>query len=205
MKKNTLSVGGKAFPSVSILMPVNKQSPHFKQDEEKMKSLVKQTEATLLKDFPSKKVKILIDDMYNLAEKIDYRNLSDGLGLYVSPDREKIFHFPFPVKEKVIIDRSFEMRDLILAAKNNFNYAILTISEKKVRVLKGFNQALTEEKNSEMPLNTDDVGGKGHSRIGSFTSFSSSKNVTDQKAYGENKIAQFLLEVDRVISAAKFL
>ena len=205
MKKNTLSVGEKAFPSISILMPVNKQSPHFKEDEEKMKSLVKQTEETLLKNFPSKKVKLLIDDMYNLAEKIDYRNLSDGLGLYVSPDREKNFHFPFPVKEKVIIDRSFEMRDLILAAKNNFNYAIITISEKKVRVLNGFNQTLTEEKNIEMPFNSEDVGGKGHSRIGSFTSFSSAKNVTDQKAYGENKLEQFIMEIDRVISSDKTL
>jgi len=205
MKKTSLSIGKKAFPSVSIVMPINKQNPHFRDDEKKMKSLLKQTEETLLKDFPSKNTKVLIDDMYNLAEKIDYRNLSDGLGLYISPYKENVFHFPFPVKEKVIIDRSFEMRDLILALKNNFTYAIIAISEKNVRVLKGFNHTLTEEKNDEMPFNMDDVGGKGHSRTGSFTSFSSTKNVTDQKAYGENKMENYLMEIDRIISADKTL
>ncbi|MBI4944958.1 MAG: hypothetical protein HY840_01000 [Bacteroidetes bacterium] len=205
MKENNLSIGKRAFPSVSIVMPVDKKYPHFKDDKEKMKSLLKKTEETLLKDFPFTKTKNLIDDMYRLAEGIDYRNLSDGIGLYVSPFREKVFHFPFPVKEKVIIDRSFEMRDLIQAVKNNFNYAVITISGKKVRILNGYDNTLTEDKNHEMPFNMDDVGGKGRSRIGSFTSFSSSKNVSDQKAYGENKMEQFLMEIDRVITADKFL
>src|ERR1035437_4537530 len=143
MKKSSINIKRNEFPSVSITMPVNKQNPHFRDDEKKLKSLLKQTEETLLKDFPSKNTKGVIDHMYSLAEKIDFRNLSDGLGLYISPNKENIFHFPFPVKEKVVIDRSFEMRDLILAVKNNFNYAIITISEKTVRILKGFNQTLT--------------------------------------------------------------
>lgn len=205
MKKDTLAIRRKAYPSVSILIPTDKRYPGFKNDQEKMNSLLKQTEDTLLKDFPSKKTKPLIKDMYNLAAGIDYRNLSDGLGLFVSPYREKLVLFPFPVKEKVIIDRTFELRDLLFAAKNDFNYAVITISEKKVRIFHGFNNRLVEEKYPDMPYNMNDVGGKGHSRVGTFTSFSSSKNVTDQKAYAERKLEKYTREIDRVISANKTL
>jgi hypothetical protein len=194
-----------AYPSVSILIPTDKRYPQFKDEREKMKSLLKQTELTLLKDFPSKNTKPLIKDMYKLAETIDYKNLSDGLGLYISPYREKIFHFPFPVKEKVIIDKTFEFRDLLFAAKNNFNYTVITISENKVRVFTGVNNMLLEEEIPEMPFNMDDVGGKGFSRVGSFTSFSSAKNVSDQKDHAEKKMEQYLLEIDHVISSNNIL
>lgn len=205
MKKDVSPLRKKAFPSVSIIIPVHKKYPHFKQDEEKMKSLLKETETILLKDFPSKKAKTLIADMRKLAREIDYKHLSDGLGLYISPYREKIFHFSFPVKEKVIIDKTFEVRDLLLEAKNNISYAVLTISEKKVRVLYGTNHTLTEGKIDEMPYNINDVGGKGSSRESSFTSFSSSKNVSDNKENTEKKTEKFLKEIDRVISSDKIL
>ncbi len=205
MKSNNLNTSRKAFPSVSIIIPVHKKYPHFKEDEEKMKSLLKQTETTLLKDYPSTKTKPLIQDLFRLAEKIDYRNLEDGIGLFVSPYRERIVHFPFPVKEKVIIDRTFEMRDLYFAARNNVNYYVLAISEKKVRLLSGYNHTLTEEANEDMPYNRDDVGGKGRSRSGKFTSFSHTKNVEDKKAYNENKMEKFLREIDRVILRDKKL
>ena len=200
MKKSTLIPGKKLFPSVSIILSVTKGNSNFKDNEEKMKSLLKQTEETLLRDYSSPKVKPLIKDMYGLAETIDYRNLSEGLGLYVSPYRETIIHFPFPVKEKVIIDKTFEMRDMLFAAKNKINYAVITISEKMVRVFHGFGQRLVEENYSEMPYNIDDAGGKGHSRTGTFTSFASAKNVSDQKEYWEKRLGEYILEIDRVIS-----
>ncbi len=201
MKKNAIAIRKKADPSVSILAPVNKKYPHFKESKERIRALLKQAETTLLRDFPSKKVNPIISDMYKLEQSIDYRNLSGGLGLYISPYREKIFHFPFAVKEKVIIDKTFEVRDLLLAVKNNFNYGIVTISESKVRIFNGFEHTLTEVKNEEMPYNIKDIEGKGHSRIGSFTSFSSSKNVSDSKEHTEKQMEKYLMEIDRVIAS----
>jgi hypothetical protein len=111
-----------------------------------------------------------------------------------------VFHLPFEVKERVIIDKTFEVRDLLLASKTNFSYVVITISEKNVRVFSGFNHRISEMKIQEMPYNIDDVGGEGHSRIASFTSFSSARNISDAKSYLENKLEKYLREIDRVIS-----
>ncbi|HLG35250.1 MAG TPA: hypothetical protein VI757_10245, partial [Bacteroidia bacterium] len=200
MKKNSIETGKKALPSVSIILPVNNKFPHYKAGEERLNFLLKETEKKLVHDFPEKKVQPLISDMYKLAGNIDFRKLSHGLALYVSPDRRKIIHLPFEVKEKVIIDKTFEVRDLLFAAKNNLSYAVITISEKKVRVFSGFNHRLSEIKVEEMPFNIDDVGGDGRSRIASFTSFSSERNVSDQKSFLENKMEKYLREIDHVIS-----
>lgn len=199
MKKAILAFRKKTFPTVSIILPVNKENPHFGITEERMNSLLKQTEEKLLDGYISPKAKPLIKDMYNLAKEIDYRNLSEGLGLYVSPYRESILHFPFPVKEKIVIDKTFEMRDMLFAAKNSVHYAVLIISEKVVRVFHGLNRQLTEKKYSAMPYNLKDTGGKGHSRTGTFTSFASAKNVSDQKAYAEKRLNEYIREIDRVI------
>ena len=205
MKKHNIEIGKKAFPSVSIILPVSNRFPDYKTGEERMKYLLKETEKKLVRDFPESKVQSLIKDMYALSGKIDYKKLSQGLALYVSPYREKIINLPFEVKEKVIIDNTFEVRDLLFAAKNNFSYAVITLSEKKVRVFSGFDYRLSEIKIEEMPYNIDDVGGEGLSRTASFTSFSSVRNVSDQKSYLENKLEKYLREIDYVISTEESL
>jgi hypothetical protein len=201
MKKTSITVGKKAYPSVSIILPVNNKFPHYKAGEERLNFLLKENEKKLVHDFPEKKVQPLIKDMYKLAHKIDFRKLSQGLALYISPAREKVFHLPFEVKERVIIDKTFEVRDLLLASKTNFSYAVITVSEKSVRVFSGFNHRISEIKVAEMPYSIDDVGGEGRSRIASFTSFSSARNVSDAKSYLENKLEKYLREIDRVITA----
>jgi hypothetical protein len=205
MKKSTIEIGKKSFPSVSIILPVNNKYPHYKEDEEKMKFLLKETEKRLLRDFPGKKIKPLVKDMYALSEKIDYKKLSRGLAFYISPYREKIIHLPFDVKEKVIIDNTFEVRDLLFAAKNSFAYAVITISEKEVRVFSGYYHRLSEIKIAEMPYAIKDAGGEGHSRTQSFTSFSSVRNSSDEKSHLENQMEKYLREIDRVISKEESL
>lgn len=190
----------KAFPSVSIIVPVDKKRPQLKVDEEKMKALLKLAEEKLSKSVNAELTDAVITKMHRLAHEIDYHHLSDGLGLFISPKREKVVHFSFPVKEKVIVDKTFEVRDLMQAAKSSFSYVVLAISDNKVRVFRGADHSLTEEHVAEMPYSVDDVEGEGHTRVGSFTSFSSSKNVADDQAFQEKQMEKYLLEIDHVIS-----
>ncbi len=205
MKSRILVAGKKAYPSVSIIIPTDKRYPHFKNEEEKMKSILKRTSEMLMSTLPEKKAGRMISDLYRLASKIDYKRLSDGLGLFISPYREGIHYFPFAVKEKVVVGRTFEMRDLVMAAKNNFRHAILTISEKQVRVFVSDTITITEERIPEMPYGMHDVGGKGHQRVGVQVSASSHRHASDKEQHKEVLLGKYLLEIDRVITQTGWL
>ncbi len=69
-----------------------------------------------------------------------------------------------------------------------------------MRTFLGYDHYLIEEQNAEMPNGINDVEGDGHSRVQSFTSFSSSKNVSDQNSFTENKMEKYLHDVDHELS-----
>ncbi len=190
----------RVFPSVSILLPVNKKYPQFKDEEKKLKGLIKKAEERLRYDLSEKMASSISEKLEKTINTIDFTHLSESIAVFVSSTLQKVIHLSFPVEEKLIIGRTFELRDLLYAAKNSFHYIVLTISENKIGLYRGYNHHLEKEQNEDFPYGINDVGGKGHSREQTFTSFGSVKNVSDQKEHLEKQIEKYLRDVDAELS-----
>lgn len=190
----------KQYPSVSFLLPVNKLYPKVREEEKKLKGMVKKAGEKLAKELSAKMALSLSEKLNKTLSTIDFSHLSQSLAVFVSPVIQKVVHLTFPVEERIIIGRTFQLRDLLFAAKHSFHYIILTLSEKKARLFFGYNYQLVEEQIEDLPLGKEDTGGKGHSRTQTFSSFTSSKHVTDLFRHQEKQTEKYLYDVDNILS-----
>lgn len=182
----------KTFPSISIIIPTNTKYPQFKHDQEKLKLLVKKVKENISNEFPPSIAEPLIAKLSKVYQEIDFTHLSKGLAIYVSREQEKIFHLPFPVSEKIIIDKSFEIRDLLYATKHTLDYLVLLISSNGNKLFKGFNTSLEEIKLIDAPRDVKEWKIDLASKVGNFT---------DAEVVKEETLEKYLRDIDKSISA----
>lgn len=183
-------IGQKEFPAVSIILSTQPQFPKTKLDREYMNSLLAKAEVQLLAQYSKQKTESLMDKLHHAVNTIKLNELSKGLAIYVSFNIEKVIHLPFAVTEKVIVDNSFEIRDLLMAAKLNQNYLVVILSQNMVKTFFGYGSHLMPVKFDGMPDNVGDVSNE-HSFPG--------WDYYDAHAFEEKNIHNYLRFIDDVI------
>jgi hypothetical protein len=82
-----------------------------------------------------------------VLERLDFENMKSGIGIFLSNDIEKVLYLPFTPVEHAIVDRSFQLRDLVFTNNRTIKYWVLCLSESPTRLLEGFGpENLTEIK-----------------------------------------------------------
>lgn len=178
-------------PSVSLIIPTDKSYPQYRIDEAKIKSLLKTVESELLEKFSEKKTKLILDKLNNLVASIDHKHLSRAIALFVSPEKEKLFYLPFPVREKFIIDTSFEIRDLLYSTKNSLNYLLVLLVNQQPKVYQGYNNSLVEIEIEKMPLSIEKLRRDYPTKVANFS---------DLNAMEEINLDKYLKAIDDVLS-----
>lgn len=151
--------GLKGYPAVSILMPTHRTWPDNQQDPIRLKNLVAQMERRLLDEFPRREVAPLLSHVERQVAGLDFRNLQDGLAIFASPEFSTSHLLPFPVRERVVIDQNFAIRDIVFALNRRQRYWLLVLSEKPARLYQGQDQELEEITQSGFPLTHTGPGG----------------------------------------------
>lgn len=178
-------------PAVSLIIPTEKAYPKYKIQEERMRYLLGTIEKQLADQYSKNEIEKITDKLEALIDSIDHKKLSRGLALYLSPERGRIIYLPFPVKEKTIVDSSFEVRDLLYSAKNSIGYMVLLVRAKKPEIYFGYNSTLIKEPNTGLPEGTESVERDYASKVGNFS---------DPSAIAETELDKYLREIDRVLS-----
>lgn len=169
-------------PSVSLIIPTDKRYPHYRIDEARIKAVVKKVEAELLEEFSKEKTRAVIDKLKTLVSTIDHTHLSKALAIFVSSENEKMIYLPFHVQEKLIIDSSFEIRDLLYSTKNSYGYLLLVIADHQTKAYRAYNDQLVEININGMPLNIEEVERDLPSKVANFPS-TDAVNEIDQDKY----------------------
>jgi hypothetical protein len=84
--------------------------------------------------------------------EIDFNHLLDGLAVFVNENFSSKFIFPFPVKERVTIDKTFETRDLVFAYNRSQPYYVVVINEKQIKFYLGVRENLSEVMHPALPM-----------------------------------------------------
>jgi len=180
----------KMLPSVSIIISVDGQWNNFGNTRKKLKSMMNEAEEQLLENYLLEKATPVIEKLRHLAKGIDFSVGQKGLAVYASLTDEKVYQLPFEVKEKLIIDESFEVRDLLFSVKNNFNYLVLVLSHKQAKLFYGVNDHVVIV-NAGLP--------------GDATRFlrdlpSKIANYSDKADVRDTELERFLHHVDEVLT-----
>ena len=201
-RETELLINPLVSPCVSIILPTHTRYPHFKEDQQKLKKMLQKAEDYLGINYTEATALPLISKVYEIANSIDFNfhSRSKGLGIFVSSDTTKIVHFPFDVKEKMVIGSNFETRDIILADSYQLDYWVLCLNERSLRLFKGKGMELIEVKDGDFPTEfVDDFDEPKPSRGSSYSY--SLKGVKDKSLVKEERFTAFLRIIDKKLQS----
>lgn len=147
------------YPAVSIFLPTHRTHPENQQDPVRLKNLVSQASDLLESTAPQQEIRDTIAELHAQAAKVDYRKCLDGLAIFVHTQYSGIFYLPFPVRERVVIEKTFATRDIQFALNRTPRYWVLVLSEKPTRLYQGTRDDLEEIVTGEFPMQHLGPGG----------------------------------------------
>ena len=105
----------KGKPCVSIIAPLWDLSAGRKTDKLYLQKVIKAAIDEIKLTYPGEAAS-LVESINNLHNEIDFDRAREGVGIFVSSDFKYQTFFPFSVKEKIVVDNSFEIRDVLFKA-----------------------------------------------------------------------------------------
>lgn len=132
----------KYMPCVSIILPFEPKMSLKSELQYKLKLALGRVESELLANYTEEKSLNVLRKLRSLIKNIDYTTHKKSIAIFASPLIEKIFYLDIPVKEKIIIDESFEIRDLVYSKKEMHKYLVLVLTGKKTKIYLGDNNTL---------------------------------------------------------------
>lgn len=136
-KQNT-SIGTRhKVPAVSIIMPFEHVMYSKSKLELRLKKAARIAEAGLMKHFTAHRALPVIARLQLLLREVNYNIHKKSVAIFVSPLTERVLYLDFPVEEKVVVDKSFGIRDLVLNKKEIIQYLVLLLNEQKSKLYLG--------------------------------------------------------------------
>jgi hypothetical protein len=124
-------------PAISIIQPFEPKMSSKNELNHRLQLALTEVRKQLKKNYAADTVTLVNEKLNELLNTIDYASFKKSIALYASPVFQKIYYLDIAVEEKIIIDDSFEIRDLIYAKKDLHKYLILVLSEHEYRFIVG--------------------------------------------------------------------
>ena len=188
---------------VSIIIPTSRTSPDRRVDSEVLQKSINHSKFILSKkNLPVGVYDSMSTAIDRLAIQVDPIHAMDGLGLFVSPDMTRLVHFPFPVKEKVVVDKTFETRDLYYLEQFAKPYYVLKLNKNEASLFLLETGTLAREiTNTHFPMRNTNEYEYARPSIG--TSFGYARKGFEKDKSMMNKIRQepFFKEIEQNVLA----
>jgi hypothetical protein len=203
----------KYMPCVSIIMPFEPKMSLKSELEHKLKLAFAKVDSELMASYTEEKALVVLRKLRSLVKRLDFNTYKKSIAIFVSPLVEKVFYLDIPVDEKIIVDDSFEIRDLVYSKKEMHKYLVLVLSSKRTRIYLG-NSTTFVRVVSNVPSHVAAFKNDISERVSNFSDPSGRKEImlekflhhTDEglsillKAY---PLPLFVIGTDRVIGHFK--
>ncbi len=176
----------KYHPCVSLIMPFEPKMGLKRELDYKLKTSVAKVERELYMTYPPEKTSPLLKKLDNVLNNLNYYTHKKSIAIFVSPLIEKVYYLDMPVEEKIIIDDSFEIRDLIYSKKQIHKYLLAVLSSKWTKIYVG-NSASFVKVTSNVPDNINAYKKDINEKVANFS---------DEKKLKELLLDKFLMHTD---------
>lgn len=129
---------------VSILLRTERGFQDHKKTSAKLKDAEQQAVEGLQKKFGAQSVKRFQELFHSETETLTFAHSKDGIGIYVDNRGARVVHFPFEVRPRVVVDQSFEIRDILYGISLSSPYYVLVLSKDESRLYNGINDELIQ-------------------------------------------------------------
>lgn len=188
---------------ISIIMPIHRLSPGRRRDSATLNNTIQEVKSGLLNKYDNETIAPLITATDELVEQIDFMHNAAGIGIFVSAHLKKLVPFFFPVRERVTVAESFDIRDILYGSYYDIPYVVLQLTQKETRLFNGRLNAITEVIDSHFPKkNEDEYEYSRHSRGNSNEGHSFVKEIEkDKSAMEEIRFKNFFRETDKLLNS----
>jgi hypothetical protein len=135
-------------PAVSMIVPFETKMGLKAEARHELKFLYDQVERQLLDQYPVELAQPVLQKIMRMIDSLSPDSRNKGVAIYASPVFEKLLYLDVPVTQKIIINDSFEIRDLVFSKKELHNYLLLSLSSETCKLYLGNTVSL-------MPLKLD--------------------------------------------------
>ncbi len=201
------------LPCISLIMPFEPKMSLKLELTHKLLMAADRIERELKANYPEEKARPVMERLRELIVNLNFATHKKSIAIFVSPLIEKVYYLDIPVEEKIIIDDSFEIRDLIYSRKQIHKYLLVILHSQWTKVYLGnttqfipvvHNAASTlHAKHRDLPEKTANFS-DGHERkeieLDNFMRYTDKGLTLIQQAY---KLPMFVLGTTRTIGHFK--
>ncbi|MCW3092016.1 MAG: hypothetical protein JWP81_3085 [Ferruginibacter sp.] len=124
-------------PAVSIIMPFEPKMKLKRELTASLERAVNKVEQVLQEHYPGEVAMFVMQKLKLIVNELNFNTHKNSIAIYVSPVFEKILYLDIAVEEKIIVDGSFAIRDLVYNKKQSRKYLVLSLSGKKMHIYLG--------------------------------------------------------------------
>lgn len=127
----------KSQPCISVIMPFNPKMIAKQELAALLNNAYNQVQEELYKRYTAKTAGDLLNKLQQAINNLDYTTHKKSIALYVSTAVQQVYYLDIDVHEKVIVDTSFEIRDIVRNKKEQQEFLLLSISGKHEKIYVG--------------------------------------------------------------------
>jgi hypothetical protein len=131
-------------PAISTIQPFEPKMSGSNALVQSLKTAARKIEKELLGDYPSGVVLLMMQKLNNIFRRLNYNTHKKSIAIYLSPVYEKVLYLDIAVEEKITVDDSFEIRDLVYCKKQSHGYLLLQLSGRENRIYLGSSTGLVK-------------------------------------------------------------
>ena len=124
-------------PAISIIMPFEPKMSLKTALLHRLELVADKVELELLENYPEDVDVMVMQKLRTIIKNLNFNTHKKSIAIYVSPVFEKVLYLDISVEEKIMIDESFEIRDLVYSRKQSHKYLVLQLSSKANRIFLG--------------------------------------------------------------------
>ncbi len=124
-------------PCLSMFLPLETGGPEKKQNRIRLKNLLQEAEKQLEEmDLRPNQIDEFLEPARELLEELPYwKQDSDGLAVFLSPEMFRYYRLPAGFEELAVVTEQFHIRPLLPLLTEDGRYYVLALSQNNVRFL----------------------------------------------------------------------
>jgi len=130
------------LPCISLIMPFEPTMKLKTALAQNIKTATDKIGNELLQNYPPDEAIPLIEKLTELIKELNYNTHKKTIAIFVSALFEKVYYLDLPVTEKIMVNQSFEIRDLVYSKKETHKYLLAVLCNDAAKVYIGNNGQL---------------------------------------------------------------
>lgn len=167
-------------PSVSIIMPFDIRVNQTKELGYSLKIATDKVEQELTSNYPPELASLVINKLKSIVGGLSKQISGKSVAIFVSPVFEKVFFLDFLAEEKIVIDESFEIRDLVFGKKQVNHFLVMLLSAHECKLFLAGNDRFTRLVN-DAPETVDAYVNEVPERVANFSDVQDRRDTVTEK------------------------